>query len=305
MDGGTQETTSQAQPWGTAQPYMRDVLSQAQNQYYGYNPQYYPGNQVAGFTPAGLAGQNYLQGYAGSVQPYLNTAQRSNAFLMNPNQLDVARNKYVSGNVQQAQNQITDNLMSNVLPTIRAQYRRGQPFGGSREEIAVGNAVEGTARAMGDTAAQMYGDAYRQNMSGMLQAQGLSPNMASLGMLPGTIMGDVGAQQQQLNQARINAAKQAWDYYQQLPLQKLGAYGNFATVAGGMGQTTTQETPGASPLASAIGLGSLGLGAYNAGLFGGGAAAGAAGAASAPLTTAFGAVNPLIGFAAPAILGAL
>lgn len=284
--GKSQDATTTMEPWGQATPFMTQALNESANQYNTYTPQYYPGQTVAGRPQASLAADNYLQNYSGAMQPFINQAQQSNAFLMDPNKmLNVTENPYISGMVGDAQEQIVDTLKSQVMPGIRAQYRRGQPFGGSREELAVGNAVEGTARAMGSLADQMYGNAYGRGLNSMIQAQNMAGNMARLGALPGDYMSQVGTRQQAYDQDRINAAKERWDYYQRMPWEKLDRYSTQASGIGGMGGTTTSPIAD-STMGNLMGLGSLGLGAYQAGLFGGSAAGGAA--ASIPASSMFG-----------------
>jgi hypothetical protein len=56
--GGTSTNTIQnADPWSEQQGYLKDVFSQAQNLYYNYNPQYYPGQTYATRSPETLYAQ--------------------------------------------------------------------------------------------------------------------------------------------------------------------------------------------------------------------------------------------------------
>ena len=300
--GSTKSTTNTvAEPWGESQNYLKNVLAESQNQYQSYNPPYYTGEQVAGFTPNQLAAQRYGQQYARGVQPFIDQSQRSNAFLQDPGQmLDPANNPYVSGMVGSAQDQITDKLMSQVMPGIRAQYRPGQSFGGSREQLAAGNAVEGTARAMGDVATNMYGNAYGQGLNAMLGAQSYAPMMAQLGTFPASLMENIGSQQQAYDQARINANREKFDYYANQPATQLDRYANYATSAAGLGGTQSTQGPGRG-FQDALGAGMLGVGAYKSGLFGAGA--GAAGSYAMPAAMASAAAPGLASMGTAANMG--
>ncbi len=58
LSGGQQSSTQNTSPWEGQQPYLRDLFSQAQQNYNGPGPEYFSGNTVAPFsdiTQAGLA----------------------------------------------------------------------------------------------------------------------------------------------------------------------------------------------------------------------------------------------------------
>ena len=255
MDGGGNDSVTQTtEPWGAQQPFIREGLQRAQQLFQGYRPEYYPGTTVAPFTQPQLASQQYLQDYAQTVQPLIGAGQRTSGFLAGGGALDVGQNPYVRGAGEAITGQISDRLMSEVLPSIRSQYRPGQAFGGSRENLAVGRAVQGATREMGDALRQLYGGAYGQGLQATGQALQTLPQMAQLGTYPAQLLSGVGQEQRQYEQARIQDAMDRYRYYQQLPYERLNRY--VQTTAGRQyGGETTGPGAGSStnPFASALG----------------------------------------------------
>lgn len=77
--GGSTNTIQNSDPWSGAQPYLRDVMSQAQAQYQGGGPQYYPGQTYvapnAQQQQAWNTGLNYAnQVYGGQSAPQFGEA---------------------------------------------------------------------------------------------------------------------------------------------------------------------------------------------------------------------------------------
>lgn len=96
--GSSQKTTSE--PWGAAQPYLKDVMQQAQNLYKQGGPQYYPGQTYNDPTAAQTAAWGQAQDYANQVFGGQNTpkfGQASDALsgvLTGNNQLGSMANQF-------------------------------------------------------------------------------------------------------------------------------------------------------------------------------------------------------------------
>src|SRR5688500_20408104 len=59
---GTQKTV--AEPWKEQRPFLLDIFRQAENQFHQPGPGYYPGQTVAGQSPATTQAQQYILGQA-------------------------------------------------------------------------------------------------------------------------------------------------------------------------------------------------------------------------------------------------
>jgi hypothetical protein len=63
--GGSQTQTSE--PWGASQPYLKDIMGQAQMEYRSGGPQYYPGQTFTGPTQGQIGAWDTALGYADQV----------------------------------------------------------------------------------------------------------------------------------------------------------------------------------------------------------------------------------------------
>ena len=269
--GGDQEVKQKIQPWKKARPYIGQALEGAQDQYENFRQQYYPGATVAPFAPAQMESQAYRQNYAQGVQPYINQAQNTSAFMQSPGMLDVASNPYVQGMAGAMGNRMSEMLTENALPAIRTGSIAAGQLGGSRQALAERGAIKDTQQKYGDALAGLYGGAYQSGLGAVNQAQALAPAMASLGAYPAQLMSGVGQEQRGYDQALINAAREPWQFYEQQPYDVMDRYFAQATGAGGLGSTQISTQPGPSTAQSALGGASLGLGAMHglAGMTGG------------------------------------
>lgn len=252
--GGNDSVTQTSEPWEGQKFPLELGMREAVKLYADYEPEFYPGQTIAPFTQPQLASQQYLQDYAQSVQPLIGAGQQTAGFLAGGGAMDVANNPYVTGVGDVLTGQISDRLMRDVLPSIRSQYRPGQAFGGSRENLAVGRAVEGATQEMGDALRQLYGSAYGQGLQATGEAQRNLPQMAQLGAYPAQLLEDVGAQQRAYEQALIQEDINRFTFEHERPYEKVNRLMN--TVGGAQyGSQTTLPGPGSqtNPFAAALG----------------------------------------------------
>ena len=64
MSGGTKVQTTTSEPWAEQIPYLTQGFDQAKSIYNQGIPDYYPGESLAGFSPAQKAAQQATLGYA-------------------------------------------------------------------------------------------------------------------------------------------------------------------------------------------------------------------------------------------------
>jgi hypothetical protein len=79
----------------------------------------------------------------------------------------------------------------------------------------------------------------------MGQAASMAPTFAANDWTDINALSNIGGQQQQLGQQELNDAAARWDYYQQLPYNKLGQYQN--NIGGNYGGTTVGKTSTPTP----------------------------------------------------------
>jgi hypothetical protein len=276
--GGTPVTTTKQEiPSWLRQPIQENIQLAGQlaaRPYEGYQ-----GQTVAGFSPAQMAAQQYGTQAVGYSLPAYAQAQQTTAeatgyqapqFLgsdisgyMNPytqNVMDVAQQQLQRQTQQQLQN-------------IGQQARAARAFGGSRQALQEGVLRGEAARSAGELAANLQQQAFNQATA--LQAADFARQQQALGTRLGAaqqlaglgaagqaaigqdvaMLGQIGAQQQALQQAQLQDAYTRWKEAQQYPLQML-ALRQSAIPGSGAGMTTTATTAGgtsASPFLSGLG----------------------------------------------------
>jgi hypothetical protein len=231
---------------------------------------------LAGLGSLGIAGQA-----AGAGQQYAQQAT-------NPNAIQSYMSPYMQNVVDYQKMQALRDYQIGQ-PMRQAQAVGAGAFGGSRQAImeseaqrALGSQLQGIA-AQGSQ--QAFQDAQRQQQFGaQLGLQGQQAALQGLGQAvgAGTALGglgtqqlgaqqgiinlqsQLGGQQQQLEQAKINQAIQDYATAQQYPYMQLGVL-NAMLRGLPLQQTTTQTYQAApSPISQFGGLAATGLGAYGA-----------------------------------------
>lgn len=244
--GGTQttQTVQKADPWAGQQPYLLDIFQQAQNMYNNKQPQYFPGQTVAGQQPATTQAQQYMMNLAQNQMPGYgqNVLNASNFALNAP---DINQNPAFQSAVTAAINPAVRGFQTAVMPTIRADFGSGENYGSSRRGIATGLASEALANNIFKTAATMGSEAYGQGLDAQSRAMALSPQVLSTLQQPAMSMDVVGQQQQQYQQDLINAEIQKWNFQQTAPWAALTQYQNL--VQGNYGGTTQGQTTQPGP----------------------------------------------------------
>lgn len=207
--------------------------------------------------------------------------------------LNPAGNPYLDQQVGRAQDSIRRQFTEQIMPGIRDEAIFTGQYGGSRPGITANYELEKAMNAMGNVATDMYGGAYNSDMNRMLQAtgqltqaqqQGIAnqmqaagaisnlygtglnavsqgignmPTVANMGLMPAQLYGQVGAQNQAQEQARIQEEMMRY----QFPQENINWY---SALVGGLplGSTQTQTTQGARPstLSTVAGLGMMGYG---------------------------------------------
>lgn len=260
MSGGspsnvTQTQVTQLPSWLTAANTYG--AGQAQNLYNTGGPAYYPGNQVAPFSPLQEQYFSGVQNLATQGSPLTSTAQNADQYIASGALASPTSNPYLQQNFNYAADAVQNQL--------------GSEFAGSGRNPQASLAAQ--ADQMNQLAAQMYGNNYQfginQQMNAIQQANPLAnENWLNLAQLNGA-----GQQLQNQSQAMIGANQNLYNYYAQLPWTNLSNYMNTVnSLAHGGTQTNTQ--PYFQNQAS--------------GALGGAAAGAAAGSAFGPWGTAIG-----------------
>ena len=253
--GGSQTTVQKADPWSGAQPHLLAAYDEAAKLFNQGGPQYYQGQTYADRTPMEMTGRGMqadiaagLQGTSGNLLNATNSAL---------NATDVANNPYVGGMADMITGRLNRNLTENLMPAANMGAMAAGQLGGGRHGVMQGQAMGRTQEALGDSLAQLYGDAYSQGLDAQTKALGLAPTAMQGALMPGQSMQQLGLQDREFAQLGINDEIARWNASQLQPQENLDAY--LARVSGSPWNTTsTMSGGGGSPLTGALGGAMLG-----------------------------------------------
>jgi hypothetical protein len=241
--GGTQTTVQSSDAPEYAQPFVKDVLSEAQNQYREPQPQYYPGATLAAQSPETLAGINALSSRGMTGNPLVQGAQAQ--------QQGTIGGQYLAGNPMQ--DAVYGNIASHVLPSVNSQFSLAGRYGSNAHQNQL---VDQLTNAYAPYASQNY-QFERGNQEA---AAARSPQFAAQDYQDINAVLGAGQLRQDYGQQQINADIGRWDFAQNLPAQKLAQYAAL-TSGGTVGnQVTSQQPQNNNQLMQLLGLGLGGLG---------------------------------------------
>lgn len=244
MQGGQQpagQTTVTQAPPSYMEPYIGTALGQAGNLVQGPGPQYYPGQTVASFNPAQESAMTATQNLGLHGTPGLTAASNfDTSLLKSGGGSNPYEDAIFSRAAQATQNQLSSQFAGNGRGVVASMPERSQQ--------------------LNDLATNFYGNQYQNNMQNALQAGNQAQSIYGAQLGGANAAMGVGNQVQQQSQNEINANKQKYDYYQNLPQTMLSQYeGNLAGVQPGSATSNPYFT---NPTADALGTGLAGLSLY-------------------------------------------
>ena len=239
-------STTNTQPWAEQKPYILDVMGQAKSLYNKPGPSYFPGSTVAGFSPE----QNAA--FAGGTQRAIN-GNAGMGFAEGYNN-DVLQGRYL--NSDPYQDDVFKNVEQKVMPSINSQFSGSGRYGSQLNSDAA-------ARGLTEAYAPIASQNYQYGLGQMDAAANRAPMYAANDYTDINALAQIGQQKQTLAQNELGDAVNRFNYYQDLPANKLQQYAGL--VGSSYGGNTTTSTPYQQPSVWAqLGGAALGLG----GLFG-------------------------------------
>lgn len=134
-------------------------------------------------------------------------------------------NPYLASAVKATIDPLQMNLQRSILPGLQDKSIAQGAYGGSGYGVAQGLATSDFDRQALDVASQMYSSNYQQERQNQLNAPQLYNVANQLLTAPGTLLGQVGAQQQQWQQGQDTADLNLFQLNQQQP------YAGLSTLA--------------------------------------------------------------------------
>lgn len=279
MGGGSgpqQPTQTTTQVLSPQQQELMSLAMPSLRQYAATVPQRYDQPTVADFNPTQTTAQQTALGAAGQQANVANNAASAVQNLTSGNIWDPNFNPNLRGAIDAATRPIVDQFTQQIAPAIRSGAVATGGFGGSRQGINETRGAEATARAVGDTSSKLVEDLYKTNLDAQLKAVGLTPTVQAGQLQPAMTAYGVGSDQQAMEQAKINAAVQGFNFDQAAPF--MAGRDIISMLAGmpGGSTTSTANVPQVNPWMQSLG---------------GAAAGAAAGSAFGPVGTGIGAVG--------------
>lgn len=240
----TATSTNTSEPWAEQKPYLQQIMGQAQQLYQSNGPQYYPKSTVAPFSKPQLQAQ----------QAGMNRAMQGSGALRGANQYasDVMGGKYLNDPYN---DQVFNSIQSKIMPAVNSNFAAAGRYGSGAHTGAMTTAL---TDAYAPYASQMR----QGELDRMSSMASFAPELAQADYNDINAMYDIGSQQQMMAQSEMDDAKGRWDYYQDLPFNKLSQY--LGLIGGNYGGQTTSAQPYYKPSgwAQAAGIGASLLGAF-------------------------------------------
>lgn len=276
--GGSKEQPTQTTTQ-TLSPEQREMMNLAMpgvRSFAATVPQRYQGNTVAGFDPSQTQGQGMALDTAGGTMQNLADAGAATSNQLMSSPWDPNNNAMLKGAVDAAVRPVTEQYQQVVRPALRDDFQSaGQAFGGSRRNIAEGNAANSYMRNVGDTSAKVVNDNYSTNIGAMTKALGLLPQTQQASLAPSLTTSGVGDVRQAMDQAQLDAKVSGYNYDQLAPfLQSKEIMSLLAGLPGGS-VTSTGNNPTPNKALGALGGAASGAALGSMILPGAGTAAGA------------------------------
>lgn len=291
--GGSGTTTTE--PWSGAQPYLKQIMSEASKAYGQTSKTPYGGDYYAPYTADQLASQDYMRQLAPVVQQQVRPAMQLAQDTAGGKFLDPSTNPAFQAALSASIQPAVQTFRESVVPGINSAAISQGAYGGARNGLALGRAAQGLSQEITNTAGKMSYQNYAtergyQNDSAQLIAQALG-----LQEMPGQYLNSAGTATQTQQQALLDQALQKYQDKTNAPWAGLEQYANLISGASnGTGQTTTKTPTNMFGNALSGAIGGTGLAAGLGSLF---AAPGATGIAAVggPWTLGLGAAAGLIG----------
>lgn len=250
-----------------AKPFVETMLGTAQQQMFNYEskPTYDKRGRQTGtemvpttmkpYTPYSTDPNAYVAGFSPMQQQAMQSAQNMQA---GPQAFQQGMGAYMSPYIEQAlQPQLREAARQSAIQgqQQQAQATQAGAFGGGRDAIMRAERERNLGQLQGDIMAQGMQNAY--NAAQNQYNTGFGQQMGLMGL-----QNQMGAQQQQLEQAKMNQMIQNYATQQQYPMMQLANMSNL--LRGLPMQATTVQNYQASPdpFMQMAGLAGAGYGAY-------------------------------------------
>lgn len=256
---GTETITNTQAPWGPQQAPLKYGWEQARNLYNTGGPQYYPSSTVTPFGSTTTAALSQYAQLAGAGNPISGPAQNMLAGTLQGDYLSPQSNPYLQAMSDAANRQTTRQYSQAVAPGIGAQFDSAGRYGSDLYQNQMDQSRDTLARSLGETNAQLYGQAYENERVRQMQGLDMAPQTAQLGYFDASQLLNVGELRDAKAQQELADEVQRYQFGQERPYDALSRF--MGTVGGGnYGVEKSEEYFKPSGLSRGLGIGLSALG---------------------------------------------
>jgi hypothetical protein len=223
--GKKQTVTQKTSPWGPAQPFLKDAFQQASDLFKsgGFSADPYQGPRTITPSAATTNAQNGILNMAAGGTPGLDAAK---SFLTNA----------MGGGMYEGMKSVRDNILGSAIPAATAMFSGSGMTNSS-------TAMDGVGRAATEALAPFEYGAYENAQNRAMSAAGMMPQMEQASYLPFQMQSQVGAQQDALQAANIDAEMKKYYETEGQAAANFSPYLNAIMGLGGMGGSSSTTSP--------------------------------------------------------------
>ena len=222
-----QVAKSTSEPWGPQQEPIKYTMSEARKLYDAPGPSYFPQSTVAGFSPEQQQAQQLGAARATGGNQTMDMAEGYNQ--------DVLSGKYLE---DPNDGMMFNNIMQKVMPRVNSTFSGAGRYGSN---LNMDTAARGLTEAYAPYATQIR----QYGLGQMDAAANRAPSFAANDFTDINALNTIGQQKQEMGQNERTDAVNRFNYYQDLPSNKLAQYSGF--IGGNYGGTNTSSTPYQQP----------------------------------------------------------
>lgn len=246
MPGGNSPSTTTrqvAEPWERQKPYLENIFREAERLYVAPGPSYFPNSTVASFAPETELALNAQAARAMSGSPLTAAANAEVGNTLSGAYLGA--NPYLQGAIDNATRGIVRNYQTAVAPGLDSSFSAAGRYGSGLYGAAHRTAQQNLAEQLGAVAADLAYRNYGDERAYMQQAAMAAPGLAQQDYVDIGQLAAVGQAREAMAQNLINDQIARFNFYQQLPQNKLAQYMGFIQGDyGGTATTTETRSPG-------------------------------------------------------------
>jgi hypothetical protein len=260
--GGTTTSTTTNEPPAYAKPNLEFAAAEARRFY--DDPQYqqgWEGQTFVDYSPQSLEALQGMEARARAGSDLTRQAQATNLSTMQGNYLNPETNPYLRGNIDFANQSVTDQYRTAVAPQISGNFARSGRYGSGFQQGAISDANTNLLKQLSGNALGMTDANFQRERQNQLAATQLAPTLANQDYTDLQQLQGVGSAYEDKNAAALQ--DEINRFYQQqyaaptalnqFIAQTMGTAGNY----GSQTQVTQAPKQGSNFLGTALGIGSL------------------------------------------------